>query len=66
MNTVFSESGWDHDVKGYVQGEVRSLAKLMKITEDFRKCAGERGRTDGEAVQPGMQEKRHEPLEQLC
>jgi phosphomethylpyrimidine synthase len=35
----------------------------MKITEDVRKYAKERGLTDAEAIESGMQEKRKEFLE---
>jgi phosphomethylpyrimidine synthase len=35
----------------------------MKITEDVRKYAIERGLTDAEVLEPGMQEKRKEFLE---
>jgi phosphomethylpyrimidine synthase len=36
----------------------------MRITEDVRKYAAERGLTDAEAIESGMQEKRKEFLEQ--
>ncbi len=35
----------------------------MKITEDVRKYAAERGMTDAEAIESGMQEKRKEFVE---
>jgi len=35
----------------------------MRITEDVRKYAAERGLTDTEAIESGMQEKRKEFLE---
>ncbi len=35
----------------------------MKITEDVRKYAAERGLTESEAIESGMQEKRKEFLE---
>ena len=35
----------------------------MKITEDVRKYAAERGFTDAEAIEEGMQEKKNEFLE---
>ena len=35
----------------------------MRITEDVRKYAAERGMTDAEAIESGMQEKRKEFLE---
>ena len=35
----------------------------MKITEDVRKYAAERGLTGAEAIESGMQEKRKEFLE---
>jgi phosphomethylpyrimidine synthase len=35
----------------------------MRITEDVRKYAAERGLTDAEAIESGMQEKGNEFLE---
>ena len=40
-----------------------SGSERVKITEDVRKYAAERGLTDAEAIQSGMQEKTKEFLE---
>ena len=40
------------------QGELRGETKLVKITEDVRKYAGEHSLTNEEAIESGMQEKR--------
>ena len=63
MNTALSGSGRVDDIKGHPQGEIRGLTKLVNITEDVRKYAMERGLTDAEAIESGMQEKRKEFLE---
>jgi len=63
MNTALSGSGRVDDIKGHPQGEIRGLTKLVNITEDVRKYAMERGRTDAKAIESGMQEKRKEFLE---
>ena len=63
MNTALSGSGRVDDIKGHPQGEIRGLTKLVNITE-VRKYAMERGLTDAEAIESGMQEKRKEFLEQ--
>jgi len=62
MNTALSGSGRVDDIKGHPQGEIRGLTKLVNITE-VRKYAMERGLTDAEAIESGMQEKRKEFLE---
>ena len=62
MNTDSSGSGRVDDIKGHPQGEIRGLTKLVNITE-VRKYAMERGLTDAEAIESGMQEKRTEFLE---
>jgi len=63
MNTALSGSGRVDDIKDHPQGEIRGLTKLVNITEDVRKYAMERGLTDAEAIESGMQEKRKEFLE---
>ena len=63
MNTALSGSGRVDDIKGHPQGEIRGLTKLVNITEDVRKYAMERGLTDAEAIESGMQEKGNEFLE---
>ena len=62
MNTSLSGSDRVDDIKGHPQGEIRGLTKLVNITE-VRKYAMERGLTDAEAIESGMQEKRKEFLE---
>ena len=42
MNTALSGSGWVHDIKSHLQGEIRGLTKLVKITEDVRKFAAQK------------------------
>ncbi len=63
MNTALSGSGRVDDIKGHPQGEIRGLTKLVNITEDVRKYAMERGLTDAEAIESGMQEKKKEFIE---
>lgn len=57
MNTTLSGSGWVDDIKGHQQGEIRGRTKLVKITEDVRKYAGQRGLTDAEAIEEGLKQK---------
>ncbi|HEV2045683.1 MAG TPA: hypothetical protein VGQ95_03705 [Chthoniobacterales bacterium] len=57
MNTDSSGSGRVDDIKGHPQGEIRGPTKLVKITEDVRKFAGEQGITENEALEKGLKEK---------
>ena len=45
------------DIKGHQQGEIRGRTKLVKITEDVRKYAAQRGLTDAEAIEEGLKQK---------
>ena len=62
MNTRLSGRARVDDIKSHPQGEVRGLTKLAKITEDVRKYAVERGLTDTEAIESGMEENKKEFL----
>ena len=57
MNTDSSGSGRVDDIKGHPQGEIRGPTKLVKITEDVRKFAGEQGISENEALDKGLKEK---------
>jgi hypothetical protein len=57
MNTASTGSGRVDDIKGHPQGEIRGPTKLVKITEDVRKFAGEQGITENEALEKGLKEK---------
>jgi hypothetical protein len=57
MNTRLSGSARVDDLKSYLQGEIRGLTKLVKITEDVRKYATEQGINDEEAVKHCLEEK---------
>jgi hypothetical protein len=45
------------DIIGHPQGELRGRTKLVKITEDVRKYAAQRGLTDAEAIEEGLKQK---------
>ena len=45
------------DIKSHQQGEIRGLTKLVKIAEDVRKKAAQRGLTDAEAIEEGLKQK---------
>ena len=45
------------DIKGHQQSEIRGRTKLVKITEDVRKYAAQRGLTDAEAIEEGLKQK---------
>lgn len=64
MNTRLSGSARVDDIKSHPQGEIRGLTKLVKITEDVRKYAAERGLTDTEAIERGLKEKSREFVDQ--
>jgi hypothetical protein len=51
------------DIKGHLQGEIRELTKLVKITEDVRKYAAEQGINENEALEEGLKEKAKEFVE---
>ena len=57
MNTDSSGSGRVDDIKSHPQGEVRGRTKLVKITEDVRRYAAEKGLTEEAALERGMEEK---------
>jgi hypothetical protein len=57
MNTALSGSGRVDDIKGHPQGEIRGLTKLVKITEDVRRRAAEKGIDEAAAIERGLQEK---------
>ena len=60
MNTASSGSGRVDDIKGYPQGEIRGLTKLVKITEDVRKFAAEQKISEEHALQAGLEQKAKE------
>jgi hypothetical protein len=62
MNTRLSGSARVDDIKGHPHGELRRQTELVTITEDVRKYAAERGLTDTEAIESGMEEKKKEFL----
>jgi hypothetical protein len=59
MNTRFSGSARVDDIKSHPH-EIRGLTKLVKITEDVRKFAAERGITDDAAIEEGLKQKAKE------
>jgi len=62
VNTAFSGSGRIDDIKGHPQSEIRRQTKLVKITEDVRKYAGEPGISKNEAPETGSKEESAEFL----
>jgi hypothetical protein len=60
MNTISSGSDRINDIQGHLQGEMRGLTKLVKITEDVRKYAAEQGIAEEEALNRGMEAKSKE------
>ena len=63
VNTTLSGSGRVDDIKGHPQGEIRGLAKLVKITEDVRKYAAEQGISESAALEKGLKQKSAEFVE---
>ena len=55
--TALTRSDRIDDIKGHQQGEIRGRTKLVKITEDVRKYAAQRGLTDAEAIEEGLKQK---------
>ena len=55
--TALTRSDRIDDIKGHPQGELRGRSKLVKITEDVRKYAAQRGLTDAEAIEEGLKQK---------
>jgi hypothetical protein len=55
--TALTRSDRIDDIKGHPQGEIRGRTKLVKITEDVRKYAAQRGLTDAEAIEEGLKQK---------
>ena len=60
MNTALSGSGRVDDIKSHPQGELRGLTKLVKITEDVRKYAAQKGIDESVATGEGLREKAEE------
>ena len=60
MNTRLSGSAWVDDIKSHPQGELRGLTKLIKITEDVRKYAAQKGIDESVAIGEGLREKAEE------
>ena len=57
---ILCESDRINDIQDHLQGKIRGLTKLVKITEDVRKYALEQGVSEEEALQKGMEEKSRE------
>jgi hypothetical protein len=58
-----SGSGRLDNIKSHPQGEIRGATKLVNITEDVRKYAGEQGIAEEEALKQGMEAKSKEFVE---
>ena len=58
--TNSSGSGRVDDIKSHPQGEVRGQTKLVKITQDVRKYAAQKGIDESTAIETGLREKAEE------
>ena len=57
MNTALRRSGRVDDIKGYQQGKIRGLTRLVNLTEDVRRYAKENAIDESTAMEFAARQK---------